>query len=124
MRTERQLVVDDFLQRSGPSCSLVASCAVATAIVAGCFVYLMSPPPAETDSSELPSHAPRLVLHEKEVIPARTPPKEEEESIKEFQRAVDAILKRAANTSASAPLTFRPIDTKVPLPRRRPASIH
>jgi hypothetical protein len=122
-QTKRYLVIGDFMQRSDPTWGLVISFVLAAGLAAGCFAYLISNPLAEMDRSKLPSHAPQLIIQDKEASAAINPPKnEEEKTVETFQRAADAILSRAANMSASAPVTSRPVGMKVPLPRRRPVS--
>jgi hypothetical protein len=44
---------------------------------------------------------------------------DEEKAVAAFQRAADAILKRAENLQASAPKEL-PIKGKIPLPKKRP----
>ena len=45
---------------------------------------------------------------------------DEDEAVAAFQRAADAILRRAPNTLASAATHELPISGKVPLPKKRP----
>ena len=121
MRTGRHLVVEDFVQRSGSGWGLALTSVLAAAVAAGCFAFAMWPPPTETNYPKLPSHAPQPMIQDKGLSAGMTRPgKDEEKAVEAFQRAADAILSRAANMSASAPVAGRPVGVKVPLPRRRP----
>lgn len=123
MPFERHLVVGDFMQRSGPGWGLVISSVLAAGVAAGCFVYLLSPPLAETHHSESSPRTPPLIVQDKEAAAGINPTRnDDQKSMEAFQRAADAILQRAANMGASVPVTNPQAGGKVPLPRRRPVS--
>jgi hypothetical protein len=87
---------------------------LAAAIVAGCITYMATPT------------QPQLIEADQRMQPPTVPkatgtiqPPSKEDDITAYQRAADAILKRAQNAKASAdepPL----VTERIPLPKRRP----
>ena len=84
------------------------------AALAGCITYFVAPaPPQPIEAGQrLPPTVPNVGISANIQRPST------EDHIDAFQRAADAILKRAQNATAAAgePLVTGPI----PLPRRRP----
>jgi hypothetical protein len=85
-------------------------------VVAACFTYFASPPPLVEADPLLPSTVP----DSKNLPDARTATstdqrRKAEEQASAFERAAEAILKRAPFAEASARTTGH-----VPLPKRRP----
>jgi hypothetical protein len=94
---------------------------LAAAVVAACFTYLIAPPsPVEADHRATPPVSGSSA--QDMAVPMRIGglTNDEEKTVAAFQRAADAILKRAANLQASATTNALPIGGKVPLPKRRP----
>jgi hypothetical protein len=102
------------------SLRLVVPMMLAAAIVAACFTYLIAPPsPVEAENRATP---PASTYRAQDVaVPMRIDrlTNDEEKTVAAFERAADAILKRAANLQASA-TTGVPIVGKIPLPKKRP----
>ena len=122
VRTERHLVVGDFMQRFDWGSGLALATVLAAIVAAACFIYLIRAPLRIEATHTLPSHPPGLVMQGKEAPAVVSRPKNDEaKAIEAFQNAADAILSRAPNLSASAVVAQRPIAGKIPLPRRRPA---
>ena len=91
------------------------------AAVAGCFTYFVASP-AQVEADQL---SPRIVPILKGPdttastgIDQRT--SEKEKAAAAFERAAEAILKRAQNAKASAGTDEPPIMGHIPLPKRRP----
>jgi hypothetical protein len=78
-----------------------------------------SPQRSEADLRLQPA-APEKTVRPVTRMPAETPRQATEDHIATFERAVDAILKRAQNAKASAGGDEPIITGPVPLPRRRP----
>lgn len=91
---------------------------LAAAAVAGCIAYFAAPSPGIEASQRPP--LPPLNLRasgmeaSKDVAPR---PSAQERDLAAFEKAAEAILKRAAYAGAAAE---RPITGPVPLPRKRP----
>ena len=106
------------------SLRLAAVMVPAAAVVAACFTYLVvplfSPPSPVAVEHRTPSTVASSVRQEAPV-PMRIarPANDEEKAVAAFQRAADAILKRAENLQAAA-TDGPPISGKIPLPKRRP----
>ena len=131
------------MQRSGQACSglkqsgqdngptkmvslrLAVPMVIAAAVVAACFTYLVAPRIAPPSPDEADRRAPPTASSsgvQEVVAPMRIGrlANDEEKAVAAFQRAADAILKRAENLQAAATPNERPISGKVPLPKRRP----
>ncbi len=97
---------------------------IVAAIMAACITYLIAPPVAPS-LPVVANQAPPTVSSsgmQGTAVPMRVDrlTTDEEKAVAAFQRAADAILKRAENLQASAPPKGLPINGKVPLPRKRP----
>src|SRR5437870_2960621 len=99
------------------SLRLAVPMVIAAAVVAACFTYLIAPPiapppPIYADRAS-PTASSSAV---QEAVPMRIGglANDEEKAVAAFQRAADAILKRAENLQASAATNERPISGKVP----------
>jgi hypothetical protein len=91
-------------------------------VVAACITYFAIPSPPiriEVDRG-LQSNAPAVTTRPVEDVPTDTQGQATEEHIAAFQRAADAILKRAQNAKASAGADEPSFTRPVPLPKRRP----
>jgi hypothetical protein len=120
-RTERHLVVGDFMQRFDWGSGLALATVLAAIVAAACFIYLIRAPFRIEATHTLPSHPPNPVIQDnKPSVVVSQPKNDEAKTIEAFQKAADAILSRAPNLSASAVVSERPIAGKIPLPRRRP----
>ena len=90
------------------------------AAVAGCITYFATPAPPqpiEADQRSPPTAAIATARSDSGVSRNIQPPSTEDD-ITAYQRAADAILKRAQNAKASAD---EPLFTgRIPLPKRRP----
>jgi hypothetical protein len=99
---------------------------LAAAAVAGYFSYFVAPPaPAEADERLSDVRLPPAVLYStgpstRVATPIDQPPNADELSAAAFEKAAEAILRRAPNTRASAGSDELPITGPIPLPRRRP----
>jgi hypothetical protein len=92
------------------------------AVVAACITYIALPSPSEgidVDERSRPT-MPRVLARPVPDTTVEIQRQTTEDKVTAFQRAADAILRRAQNAKASAgddePLITKP----VPLPRRRP----
>ena len=92
------------------------------AAVAGCITYFVTPtPPQRVEADQkLPPTVPHVTGRPNSGISSNTQRPSTEDHIGAFERAAEAILKRAQNATASAG-TDKPLITgPIPLPRRRP----
>ena len=95
---------------------------LAAAAAAGCFVYFVTPPPARVEADQ---RLPPAVLYSRgpdtpASIRIDQRPSAEEKAAAAYQKAAEAILRRAANARASAVADESPITGPIPLPKRRP----
>jgi hypothetical protein len=102
------------------SLRLAIPAALVAAAVAGCITYFVTPaPPQQVKADQLlPPTVPNVTDRPDSAISTNIRRPTTDEHIDAFERAAEAILKRAQNAKASAdkPLVTGPI----PLPRRRP----
>jgi hypothetical protein len=94
------------------------------AAVAGCITYLVTPaPPPQAEANPLsPPTWPKATSGLDSGISTNIQHPSREDHVTAYQRAADAILKRAQNARASAD---EPLVTgRVPLPTRRPTRVH
>ena len=95
---------------------------LAAAAAAGCFIYFVTPPPARVEADQ---RLPPAVLYSRgpdapASIRIDQRPSAEEKAAAAYQKAAEAILRRAANARASAGADEPPITGPIPLPKRRP----
>jgi hypothetical protein len=103
------------------SLRLTVPAVLAAAVIAGCFTYLISPPLLVEADHPSPPTAPNFgVQHTAVSTRIDRLTDDEEKAVAVFQQAADAILRRAANTRASAATDELPVSVKIPLPKRRP----
>lgn len=102
------------------SLRLAVPMVIVAAVVAAYLTYLVAPP-APVDADRAPPTASSSAV-QGAAVPMRMGrlTNDEEKAVAAFQRAADAILKRAENLQASAAPNALPITGKIPLPRRRP----
>ena len=99
---------------------------LAAAAVAGCFSYFVTLPVwVETDARLSDVRLPPAVLYSlapdtRASTRIDQPPNANEQAAAAFQKAAEAILRRAPNTRASAGSDERPIAGPIPLPKKRP----
>jgi hypothetical protein len=102
------------------SLRLAVPTVLVAAALAGCITYFVAPapPPPIEAGQRLPPTVPNVTGRPPSGISTNIQRPNTEDHIDAFQRAADAILKRAQNATAAAgePLVTGPI----PLPRRRP----
>jgi hypothetical protein len=95
---------------------------LAAAAAAGCFTYFVTPSPARVEADQrLPPTAPNLRGPDTTAstsIDQR--PSADEKAAAAYQKAAEAILRRAANAQATAGADESPITAPIPLPKRRP----
>ena len=97
---------------------LALAAALAAAAFAGCVTYLSAPSPRIEANQRPPAAALNLPAPDMEASKGITlRPSAQERDVAAFEKAAEAILKRAAYAGASAE---RPITGRVPLPRPRP----
>jgi hypothetical protein len=91
------------------------------AVVAAFITYIAipSPPDRIEVSRPLQPATPKVTTRPVTDVPIDTQHQTPEDQVTAFQRAADAILKRAQNAKASAGIN-EPITGPIPLPRRRP----
>ena len=98
------------------------SAILAAAAAAGCFTYFVTPSPARVEADQrLPPTVPNLRGPDTTAstrIDQR--PSADEKAAAAYQKAAEAILRRAANAQASAGADEPPITGPIPLPKRRP----
>ena len=95
---------------------------LAAAAAAGCFIYFVTPPPARVEADQ---RLPPAVLYStgpnaRGSIGIDQPPNADEQAAAAYQKAAEAILRRAPNTRASAFADERPMTGRIPLPKKRP----
>jgi hypothetical protein len=92
-----------------------------TVVVGGCLTLLVSPPARLLSDSVLMPTLPNLRVNDttisKQIDHALSA---EEKAAVAYQKAADAILRRAPNARASAITNEQPIRPPIPLPKRRP----
>jgi len=94
---------------------------LAAAAVAGCITYFSTPAPPQPVEADLrlPPPASNVVGHPVSGMSTNVQrPHTEDHNIAAFERAAEAILKRAQNAKASA--DERLFTGRIPLPRKRP----
>jgi len=104
------------------SLRLAVPAALAAAAVAGCITYFVTPAPQQQVEADqrLPPTVPNVTGRPDTGISANIQRRSTEDHIDAFERAAEAILKRAQNATASAG-TDKPLVTgPIPLPKRRP----
>jgi hypothetical protein len=91
------------------------------AVVAACITYIAIPSPPERIEVARPSQtaAPKVTTRPVIDVPIDIQRQTPEDQVTAFQRAADAILKRAQNAKASAGINEL-ITGPIPLPRKRP----
>jgi hypothetical protein len=102
---------------------LAVPAVLVAALVAACFSYFVVPPPVEGDqrlAPTVPDMTNRPDSRTQTNIAQRR--SAEDQAVAAFQRAAEAILKRAPNMQASAGADQPPIAGHIPLPKRRPIS--
>ena len=96
---------------------------LAAAAAAGCFIYFVTPPPARVEADQ---RLPPAVLYSRGPDTTASTgidqqrPSADEKAAAAYQKAAEAILRRAANARASAVADESPITGPIPLPKRRP----
>jgi hypothetical protein len=96
------------------------------AAVAVCFSYFVDPPArVETDVQLSDVRLPPAVLystgpHARASTGIDQPPDADEQAAAAYQKAAEAILRRASNTRASAVSDELPMTGRIPLPKTRP----
>ena len=101
---------------------------LATAAAAGCFSYFVIvslPARFEADARLLDVRLPPAVLYSPSPSARAStqidePPNADEQAAAAYQKAAEAILRRAPNTRASAFADERPMTGRIPLPKKRP----
>jgi hypothetical protein len=111
------------------SLRLAVPTVLVAAALAGCITYFVAPAPPQPQPIEagqrLPPTVPNVTGRPASGISTNIQRPSTEDHIDAFQRAAEAILKRAQNATAAAsePLVTGPIPLvtgPIPLPRRRP----
>jgi hypothetical protein len=95
---------------------------LAAAAAAGCFTYFITPSPARVEADQ---RLPPAVLYSRgpdttASIRIDQRPSADEKAAAAYQKAAEAILRRAPNVRASAGGDEPPITGPIPLPKRRP----
>ena len=98
------------------------SAILAAAAAAGCFTYFVTPSPARVEADQrLPLTVPNLRGPDTTAsIRVDQRPSADEKAAAAYQKAAEAILRRAANAQATAGADESPITAPIPLPKRRP----
>ena len=103
------------------------SAILAAAAAAGCFTYFVTPSPARVEADQrLPLTVPNLrgpdttASIRVDQRPSADEPSADEKAAAAYQKAAEAILRRAANAQATAGADESPITAPIPLPKRRP----
>ena len=98
------------------------SAILAAAAAAGCFTYFVTPSPARVEADQrLPLTVPNLRGPDTTAsIRIDQRPSADEKAAAAYQKAAEAILRRAPNVRASAGGDEPPITGPIPLPKRRP----
>ena len=102
---------------------------LAAAAAAGCFTYFVTPSPARVEADQrLPLTVPNLrgpdttASIRVDQRPSADEPSADEKAAAAYQKAAEAILRRAPNVRASAGADEPPITGPIPLPKRRPVT--
>jgi hypothetical protein len=95
---------------------------LAAAAAAGCFTFFITPSPARVEADQ---RLPPAVLYSRgpdttASIRIDQRPSADEKAAAAYQKAAEAILRRAPNVRASAGGDEPPITGPIPLPKRRP----
>ena len=100
------------------------SAILAAAAAAGCFTYFVTPSPARVEADQrLPLTVPNLRGPDTTAsIRVDQRPSADEKAAAAYQKAAEAILRRAPNVRASAGGDEPPITGPIPLPKRRPVT--
>jgi hypothetical protein len=98
------------------------SAILAAAAAAGCFTYFVTPSPARVEADpRLPPTVPNSSASIRDdQRPSADEPSADEKAAAAYQKAAEAILRRAANAQATAGADESPITAPIPLPKRRP----
>ena len=101
---------------------IAVSAILAAAAAAGCFTYFVTPSPARVEADQ---RLPPAVLYSRgpdttASIRIDQRPSADEKAAAAYQKAAEAILRRAANAQATAGADESPITAPIPLPKRRP----
>jgi hypothetical protein len=100
------------------SLRLAVPAVLVAAVVAGCFTYFVTPSPRVEADPLLPATVPDMKSLPDAGRPTSTDhQRRAEERASAFERAAEAILKRASYAEASASTA---ITGHIPLPKRRP----
>lgn len=102
------------------SLRLAVPAVVVAAALAGCFTYLVTPPPQVEAEKSSPQPRQALVPDADRPTKFDQRPSAEEQAAAAFQQAAAAILKQAPDAQASAVTNEPPITGHIPLPKRRP----
>ena len=102
------------------SLRLAVPAILAAAAVAGCFTYFVTQPAQVAADQRSPPTVSNVTGPPDSGIPTNISRPGTEDHITAFERAADAILKRAQNAKASAGTDEPPMTGRIPLPRRRP----
>ena len=109
------------------SLRLTVPAVLASAAVAACFTYFVTPPAARVEADQrLPLTVPNLrgpdttASIRVDQRPSADEPSADEKAAAAYQKAAEAILRRAANAQATAGADESPITAPIPLPKRRP----
>ena len=94
---------------------------LATAVIAGCLSYLFAPLDRAETAVRMPSLNPMAPNRRASTrFEAPAPPSADDLAAASYERAAEAILRRAPDTQASIDRDELPLRGPVPLPRRRP----
>ena len=92
-----------------------------TLVVGGCLTFLVSPlARLLTDNTVLPGLPSLRVIDTRIIARSEHALRAEEKAAVAYEKAADAILKRAPNARASVVANEQPIRPPIPLPKRRP----
>jgi hypothetical protein len=98
---------------------LAVPAVLAAAAIAGCITYFVTPaPPQQVEADQrLPPTLPNVIARPDTGI-ANTQHPTTEDHVTAYQRAAEAILRRAQNATASTDQSL--VTGRIPLPKRRP----
>jgi hypothetical protein len=104
------------------SLRLAVPAVLVAAAVAGCITYFIAPaPPQQVEADQrLPPTVPNVAGRPDWGISRNIERPSRDDRIDAFERAAEAILKRAQNATASAGIDKPLVTGPIPLPRRRP----